>query len=864
MKPIVEGFFKGSRERKRVRGQKRVFSCSQCGLFTKCNSPKMEVHGEGRKEILLTAETGGRIEDRRGEQLVGDTGKKTEQVFKKFGVNLNKDCWKQNAVRCRTSDEFERNRTPTDKEIEYCRPLLLKDIKRLKPKKIILLGEVAIKSVIGNRMTIDGMNKWVGWQIPDQELGCWLFPTYHPSFVYLRDKKNVAAQTIFEKHIKTALEWNKPFPDNSFILEGKILTDVKEVNKFLIHIIAYRPKITFDFETTGIKPHRDGHRIICMAITTDEGDSVAFPFFYDDPEFMRYMKDILTCNQIKKTNQNLSYEDMWVRAVFGEPIQGFYGDPMLGTHFLRSTKGITGLKRQTYLQIGVANYEEKTKKYIRATTEQEKEYGNNAFNRMMEMWDVEPEEMLKYCRIDTKASHHIFHNIQLPKITDMAMDGHTGYNLLLEGRKALTDIEENGIHINEEFYRKNLEVLLKRMAGLKSKLKKSKEAVLWKKKMGKELNPQSNDQLIKLIYDVLEIKTGTDKRTVNHDVLESMNTPFAEQLMLFKKIKGIKDKIEDILREAVNGVIHPSFGLHVNVTYRSEAHSPNFQNMMKRDELAKRLVRSGIIPSKGNLLGEADFSGIEVSISCAYHKDPEMIRNVTDPEADMHKDSAAMLLKLKKEEVTSELRYIGKNCWVFPQFYGSFYEECAKNIWKNIKGCYTKSGVLVIDHLKNKGIRNLKQFINHCKKIEDWFWKEKFKVYGEWKDSMWKNYQKTGYVDLLSGFRIEGLFKKNDVNNYVIQGAAFHCLLWSLIRLNKLFKINHMKSKIIGQIHDSILFNIHPSELEMIKKIAADVMCAEVRNHFKWINVPLKVEMEASEIDGNWHTMPNKFTLKGE
>jgi len=862
MKPTVEGFFKGKRKRIRVRGQKKIHTCSQCGLFTKCHSPKMEMHGEGKKEILLILETGGRVEDRRGEQLTGDAGKKLEGVLRKFGINMNRDCYKQNAVRCRTSDENGRNRTPTDKEIEYCRPLLFKDIQRVKPKKIILLGEAAIKSVIGNRVTVDGMNKWVGWQIPDQELGCWVFPTYHPSFVYLRDKKNQAAQTVFEQHLKTAIEWNEPFPDNSFLLEGRIITDVDVVNKYLLHIMCQRPKITFDFETTGIKPHREGHKILCMSMATDE-EAVGFPFFSDNPTFMEYLEKILTDNKVKKSNQNITkYEDMWAREVFGKKLEGIYGDPMLGSHFLRSTKGITGLKRQAYLQFGIANYEVGVKPYMKALSkEEEKEHGNNSYNRLSELWELEPEKMLKYCMIDSKISHHLYYKVQLPQIAEMAMNGYTGYNLLLEGAKALCDVEQTGLHIDVQHYKEQHAILFGRMNSLKKKLKMTKEAEIWKKQMGKELNPQSNDQIIKLVYDILKIDTGMEKRTVNHEVLEDMDTPFSNQLLLFKKLKGIKDKIEDILREQVNGVLHPSFGLHVNVTYRSESQNPNFQNVQKRDALAKRIVRKGIKPSEGNVLGELDYEGIEVAIGCAHHNDPEMIKNVTDPSTDMHRDSAAMLLKLPHKEITDSLRYLGKNNWVFPQFYGSYYEQCAKNLWKNIQDEYTAKDILVIDHLKEKGIKNYKQFVNHVKSVEDWFWGIKFKVYDEWKTKIWEQYQKTGYIDLKSGFRIAGLFKKNDVTNYAIQGSAAHCLIWALIKLNNLFRINNMKTKIIGQVHDSILVDMLPSELKEVKKMAAKVMCTDTRKQFKWINIPLKVKMEVSAINGNWFEMKDEFTL---
>ena len=94
--------------------------------------------------------------------------------------------------------------------------------------------------------------------------------------------------------------------------------------------------------------------------------------------------------------------------------------------------------------------------------------------------------------------------------------------------------------------------------------------------------------------------------------------------------------------------------------------------------------------------------------------------------------------------------------------------------------------------------------------------------------------------------------KKNEAINRAIQGTAFHWLLWCLIELNKEIKKQKMKSLIIFQIHDSILIDAVPEEIDDIIEMAKEIMRERIRKHWDWIIVPLDIEVEVTPIDGNW------------
>jgi DNA polymerase I-like protein with 3'-5' exonuclease and polymerase domains len=233
-----------------------------------------------------------------------------------------------------------------------------------------------------------------------------------------------------------------------------------------------------------------------------------------------------------------------------------------------------------------------------------------------------------------------------------------------------------------------------------------------------------------------------------------------------------------------------------------------------------------------------------------------MIDYIMDPTTDMHRDTAADLWFLPEDKVTKELRQAVKSNWVFPQFYGSWYKECAKNLWEEcVEGKMKVNENLTLRaHLKKNKIRTLDDFTKHCQKSEDIFWNERFKIYNQWKKEINTEYRKTGVISTPFGFQFKGYMKENDATNYPIQSAAFHCLLWSLIRINRYFSEYDLDSRIIGQIHDSIVIDLCPAEEEEVISIINYIGTTLLRETFDWLVVPMVIEFEITEVDEPWST----------
>ena len=435
-----------------------------------------------------------------------------------------------------------------------------------------------------------------------------------------------------------------------------------------------------------------------------------------------------------------------------------------------------------------------------------------------------------------------------------------GFRLFHEGLLALSDIEQTGIPIDVEYCNRQYNIIDRKIKRIKKKLEKTPEVQQWKKVYRGKFNLNSNDQLAHMLFKVwgyeAKVKTAKGSPSTNQVALEQIDSPIVTELTTLGRLsKSRNTYIKNFLQEQVDGILHPFFNLHTVNTFRSSSSSPNFQNIPTRTPEIRKLVRRAVCPLPEYMIVEIDFSGVEVRIAACYNKDPNLIKDIIDPARDMHRDMAMECYKLGIDEMTKEIRYNGKNKFVFPQFYGDYYVTCAQSLWDaiHIQNLKTKSGVPLKKHLRTKGITSYPKFESHLKSVEDYFWGERFKVYDEWKEEHWGTYQQNGYVDLKTGFRCSGVMSKNQAINYPIQGSAFHCLLWCLIALHKWLKTRRFNTKIIGQIHDSIVLMVHPDELNRVMRKAYRIMETEIREAWPWITVPLEVETEASPVNGSWY-----------
>ena len=456
------------------------------------------------------------------------------------------------------------------------------------------------------------------------------------------------------------------------------------------------------------------------------------------------------------------------------------------------------------------------------------------------------------------------------------------YKLFHEGILAFCRAEQQGFRINLHYCEVTKNHLTRKIERKERKLKESKFYLRWKQVLG-SVNINSNPALSIYLYKILKIKpahtTPTGKGSTNNEALSALNIPELNILLDIRKLKKLRDTYLDaFIREQVKGYIHPSFNLNFAVTFRSSSANPNFQNIPKRDKESMRMVRKALYPRPGHQLMEVDYSGIEVRVAAAYHKDPVMLSYIKDPTSDMHGDMAKQIFMIDDWDRNRPdhkcLRSATKNGFVFPQFYGSYYKNNAMVLagewggladgkWKKGKGCPLGDGTLS-DHLISKGISSMNKFIDHIKIIENDFWNNRFKVYQQWKKRHWKGYQKKGYVDSLTGFRCSGVMGRNEVINYPVQGAASHCLLWSFIELDRVIHEELIDTRIIGQIHDAIIFDVNPVELEYISKVIKRVTCKDLPKAFKWINVPVDVDAELAGIDESWSDIRDYDMVKNK
>lgn len=411
---MTEGFFTRKQTESRTRPAGKSLSCTSCGLYKNVITPKMKPFGNFKKGIMNIGEMPTEIDDRRGKQFQSKGGKLLQRTYVDLGVDLFEDCININAANCRPTTEDDRDRPPTNAEVDNCRRIVMAAIEQYKPKVIILLGNVAIYSLIGHRWKKDlgGVQKWRGWTIPDQDFKAWICPTYHPAFI-MRQNENQNYKTkdektpdsiemvVWRKDLKQAFECLKKELPIYVEPEIEVITDLDKLNYHKIGSVKARTnniEIAFDFETTGLKPQADGHRIVCVSVADSEDHVYVFMMPQSRQERKPFI-EILTNPMIGKIAQNMKYEHVWSQVRLKTEVKGWIWDTMQATHILDNRSGVTGLKFQVFVQFGVVDYDSEINQYLKSNDEK----NANAINNIMKLVEMPggKEKLMKYCALDS-------------------------------------------------------------------------------------------------------------------------------------------------------------------------------------------------------------------------------------------------------------------------------------------------------------------------------------------------------------------------------------------------------------------------------------------------------------------------------
>ncbi len=388
----------------------------------------------------------------------------------------------------------------------------------------------------------------------------------------------------------------------------------------------------------------------------------------------------------------------------------------------------------------------------------------------------------------------------------------------------LADMENTGIKVDKEY----LEEIEKELEGEMKSLEKEIYDLA-----GEEFNIMSPSQLAKVLFEDLGIRypkrIKDEKYSTSKEILDKIlhEHPIIEKILEYRTLAKLYTNYAVGLKEEIreDGRIHTIFTQTLTRTGRLSSISPNLQNIPARAEYS-RLIRKAFIPDDGCVLLSSDYSQVELRIFAHMSKANNLIQAFIDNK-DIHTKTAADIFHVPEDEVTKDMRRNAKAV-NFGILYGI--------------SSFGLSEDLGID------ITTAKEFIDNYLEtypgLREYMEQEKALAY------------QNGYVKTLMNRKrvIEELKSKNYIIrssgermalNTPIQGTAADILKKAMVEIYQEFEKRHLKSKMLIQVHDELVFNVLEEELEEVKEIVRSIM----ENTFQ-LSVPLKVDIEVGK---NWY-----------
>lgn len=384
--------------------------CGLCRLHKRCESPKMEPTGKGKRKILIVGEAPGKTEDERGKQFVGKSGRYLKEALASVGIDMRRDCILENSLRCRPPG----NETPTNEQISYCYPNVRETIEQYNPDVILTVGRAGLQSVLTGIWTesLGAMGRWVGWSIPCRSFNCWIVPTYHPSFVIReleQTKGKSAVEAIYKQHLKISKNLDGPPFKKVVDLRDKIeiLYDDEKVAESLDKFRRKGGPIAFDYETNMLKPDHSEADIVSISVCWRGKRTLSFPW---RGGLTRLAWKQLLESDSPKIAHGIKFEDRWSKRIGIQP-KNFVWCSMTNAHIINCYPEISSLEFQSFVLLGVEPYSKHISQFL---GDADGSYGLNKINR------IEMNDLLMYGGLDSLTCYMVANKqremLNLPKL----------------------------------------------------------------------------------------------------------------------------------------------------------------------------------------------------------------------------------------------------------------------------------------------------------------------------------------------------------------------------------------------------------------------------------------------------------------
>lgn len=579
---------------------------------------------------------------------------------------------------------------------------------------------------------------------------------------------------------------------------AKLITRVREMGH-----------ICFDTETTGLDPMQAELVGMSFSVKAKEAYYVPCPEDQDATQaIVEEFRGILEDENILKIGQNLKYDLLLMRN-YGIIAKGPMFDTMLA-HYVLIPEGKHGMDAMSE---ELLNYK---------PVSIEKLIGKKGKNQKS-MRDVELSEVVEYAAEDADIT------LQLKEKLAPQVKGNKVFEKIeMPLMPVLTAMEYEGINLDEKALNEYSEELGERLVVLEKDIYEM---------AGEEFNINSPRQLGTILFEKLELGKGKNAKktkTGQYQTNEQILTDLASQhelpatILSYRGLSKLRSTYVDALPKLINpktGRVHTTFSQSVAVTGRLASSDPNLQNIPIRTQDGRE-VRKGFIPrNEEYLLLSADYSQVELRIMAALSGDESMIEAFRAGE-DIHRASASRVFGIPPEEVTSEQRSRAKTV-----NFGIIY------------------GISAFGLSQRMGISR-----TEAKDIIDTYFEKYPKVKAHMDHSIELAREK-GYVETIFGRRrnlpdirsgnatVRGFAERNAINS-PIQGSAADIIKLAMIDVYREMQKGNFKSRMLLQVHDELVFDLHRDEVEQVKALVQRCMTGAAQ-----LDVPLEVEMGTGQ---NW------------
>ena len=576
-------------------------------------------------------------------------------------------------------------------------------------------------------------------------------------------------------------------------------------------------ELAIDTETSSLDAHQAD--LIGISLSTKIGKACYIPIGHKSGDCLKKinvikkLKPLLEDKSVKKIGQNIKFDFI---VLYKQGIEmNSMEDTMLMSYVLDAGKNRHNMDILSEIHL---SHKTISFKDLVGSGKKQINFSEVEINQAMEYAAEDADITYRLYKIFTK-------NLNNEKLTNI-------YEIFEKPLiKILAFMEIHGVKIDNKFLKDLSKKFEKKISSLEKKIFKISK---------KEFNIASTKQLGEIMYNELKIaslkKTKKGSFATSASVLEDLafkGHDLPKLILDWRQVSKLKNTYSDSLPEHINpntNRVHTSFLLAATTTGRLASSDPNLQNIPIKSEDGKD-IRKAFIAEKGHTLVSADYNQIEMRI-LADLADVKELKKAFKNNEDIHTLTASQVFNLDIKKVDQNIRRKAKAI-NFGIIYGISQYGLAKQIMVSI----------------NEAEEFLTSYFL------------KFPEIKEYMNSTIKFCRKSGYVNNIFGRRthINGINDKNyNVRNFQeraainapIQGSASEIMRLAMIRLVKRFKnLKDVKSKILLQIHDELIFEVPNTEIKEVCNVVKEEMISVAKSDLHAFSIPLTVDINSGD---NW------------